>query len=436
MKTLLLDIETYSEADLAKCGVDRYCEGEGFALLLFAYSVDYGPVEIIDVASGEKIPADVIAALSDDNVTKTAHNARFERICLSRYLGTYLDPKSWRCSMVACAYLGLPFSLEAAARISGAESQKMDEGRALIRCFSKPPRHYPWDDPVKWETFKEYCVRDVETEMAILDRIKKHPVPEVEWENYVIDQRINDRGIMIDRELVANALVADATSSAALTEELKTLTGLQNPNSPAQIKGWLSRNGVQTDSIDKRVVKEMITYADEKVKQVLGLRQELAKSSVSKYKRMEQVVCEDNRMRGLFQFYGASRTGRSAGRLVNGQNLPSSHLLDLDELRTLLKDGDYSQFAGKCESVPTALSELIRTAFIPAPGCKFICVDFSSIERVVLAWLAGEDWVLQAYAAKKDLYAATASQMFHVPIEQIAKGSEFRQKGKIGDLSC
>ncbi|GHV28210.1 hypothetical protein FACS18948_6830 [Clostridia bacterium] len=436
MKTLFADIETYSDVDLSVSGTDRYVEGEDFNILLFAYSEDGGPVQIIDLASGERIPNYIIEALADDSVTKWAHNARFERICLSRYLDKDLDPESWRCSMVACAYLGLPFSLDAAAQVVGAEVQKMSEGKALIRYFSRPPRHYPHDDPERWALFKEYCKRDVETEIAILDKIKKHPVPDSEWENYVLDQRINDRGIRIDEQLVAQALIADEQSHHILNEELKRLTGLANPNSPAQIKEWLAQHGVQTESIDKRFVKEILPYADDEVKRVLELRQELAKASVRKYDAMQNVVCSDGRARGLFQFYGAAKTGRFSGRLIMLHNLPQNHMPNLDDLRAMLKDGDVNALAIHSKSIPTALSELIRTAFIPAPDRKFIAVDFSSIERVVLAWLAGEEWVLQAYDAKRDLYAATASQMFNVPIESVTKGSELRQRGKVGDLAC
>jgi DNA polymerase len=436
MKTLHIDIETYSDVDLNASGTDRYCEGEDFDILLFAYSEDSGPVQLIDLASGEQIPDHIIDALSDDNVTKYAHNARFERTCLSRYLDEYLEPESWHCSMVACAYIGLPFSLEAAAQVAGAEAQKMSEGKALIRYFCRPPRHYPQDEPERWALFKEYCKRDVETEIAILEKIKKHPLPDSEWENYVLDQRINDRGILIDTQLVTQALKANEQSHSNLVAQFKELTGLDNPNSPSQIKAWLSQHGVQTETIDKRFIKEILPYADEDVKRVLELRQELAKSSVRKYDAMQNVVCSDGRARGMFQFYGAQRSGRFAGRQINVQNLPQNHLPNLDEARALLRDGHFDAIAEQCGSVSQTLSELIRTAFISKAGCKFICVDFSSIEAVVLAWVTGEDWVLQAYEAKEDLYIRNAERMFNAPPGSVVKGSEMRQKSKIATLAC
>lgn len=435
MKTLLIDIETYSDIDLASCGVDRYAEGEDFTILLFAYSEDGAPVQVVDLASCEKIPHHVLTALTDDNVIKWAQNARFERTCLSRYLGTYLEPKSWRCSMVAGAYLGLPFSLDAAAKVSGAETQKMEEGKALIRYFCRPPRHYPRDDPERWALFKEYCKRDVETEIAILDKIKKFPMPDSEWQNYILDQRINDRGVMLDLQLVQQAIKCDEQSRKHLTEQLKKLTGLSNPNSPTQIKEWLSQHGVQTESIDKRWVKEILPYADENVKRVLSLRQELAKASTRKYEAMQNVVCEDGRVRGLFQFYGASKTGRFAGRLVQTQNLSRAHIDDTDRARQLLKDGCFTGLEDY-GSIPDTLSALLRSAFVSAPERKLIGVDYSSIEAVVLAWLAGEDWVLRAYATNVDLYIRNAERMFNAPAGSVRKGSELRQKSKVATLSC
>lgn len=446
IKTLSCDIETYSSTDLGKCGVYRYAQAADFEVLLFAYSVDGGEVRVIDLASGEQLPAEIRKALIDNAVTKWAFNAQFERVCLSRYFGEWLKPDTWRCTMVWSAYLGLPLSLEGAGAVLGLEKQKLKVGKDLIRYFSMScnptkanggrTRNLPIHDPEKWQQFKVYNCRDVETEMAIQERLAKFPVPEDEWRNYILDQQINDRGILLDMDLVREAIRMDSRARDELTAMMRELTNLENPNSVVQLKGWFAEKGFETDSLDKAAVMELLEVVPEPLERVLELRQSLAKSSVRKFAAMENAVCFDGRARGLLQFYGANRTGRFAGRLIQVQNLPQNHLLDLKQARALVKSGDYEMVEVLYDSVPPILSELIRTAFVPKPGCSFIVVDFSSIERVVLAWLAGEKWVLDAYEAKKDLYIATASQMFNVPIDQIDKKNPLRQKGKVADLAC
>lgn len=447
MKHLSIDIETYSSENLAKCGVYRYCQSPDFEVLLFGYSADGDPVKVIDIANGEAIPDEIICALVDDKVIKWAFNAQFERICLSRYLGgavgTYMDPASWRCTMVWAATLGLPLSLEGVGAVLGLEKQKLKEGKDLIRYFCTPAkakdgstfRHYPSDAPEKWETFKAYNLRDVETEMAIQDKLSKFPVAESEWQNYHLDQQINDRGIMLDMTMVHQAIACDEQFKRTHMEQARSVTGLENPNSPAQLKEWLAERGVEVESLSKAAVLEMLEEADGEVELALSLRQELAKSSVKKYTAMESVVGSDSRARGLIQFYGANRTGRYAGRLIQVQNLPQNHLPDLDTVRSLIRSGQFDTVELLYDSVPMALSELIRTAFVPKSGHRFFVADFSAIEARVIAWIAGEQWRQEVFADGGDIYCASASQMFHVPVEKHGTNGHLRQKGKIAELA-
>ena len=447
MKHLSIDIETYSSENLAKCGVYRYCQSPDFEILLFGYSVDGGPVKVVDLASGETIPDEIICAIVDDKVIKWAFNAQFERICLSRYLGgsvgTYMDPASWRCTMVWAATLGLPLSLEGVGAVLGLEKQKLKEGKDLIRYFCTPAkakdgttfRHFSTDAPDKWEAFKAYNLRDVETEMAIQEKLAKFPVDESEWINYHLDQRINDRGIMLDMTMVHQAIACDDQFKRTHMEQARSVTGLENPNSPAQLKEWLAERGVEADSLSKAAVLQMLEEADGEVELALSLRQELAKSSVKKYTAMESVVGADSRARGLIQFYGASRTGRYAGRLIQVQNLPQNHLPDLETVRTLIREGQFDTVELLYDSVPMVLSELIRTAFVPKPGHRFFVADFSAIEARVIAWIAGEQWRQEVFAGGGDIYCASASQMFHVPVEKHGVNGHLRQKGKIAELA-
>ena len=447
MKTLSIDIETYSSVNLAKSGVYRYAASPDFEILLFGYSVDGAPVEVVDPACGEKMPPDILEALTDPTVTKWAFNAQFERVCLSRHLGyptgQYLDPSSWHCTMVWAATLGLPLSLEGVGAVLGLEKQKLKEGKELIRYFCTQSkardgsliRHYPADAPERWGLFKAYNLRDVETEMAIQRKLSKFPVTESEWRNYTLDQQINDRGIMLDRTLVTQAIRCDEQFNEAHMEQARDVTGLDNPNSPAQLKAWLAEKGVDADSLSKAAVAEMLEKADGEVELALSLRQELAKSSVKKYAAMEAVVSSDDRARGLIQFYGASRTGRYAGRLIQVQNLPQNHLPDLDTVRSLIRDGNFAAVEMLYDSVPMVLSELIRTAFIPKDGCRFFVADFSAIEARVIAWIAGERWRQEVFASGWDIYCASASQMFHVPVEKHGVNGHLRQKGKIAELA-
>ena len=447
MKHLSIDIETYSSENLAKCGVYRYCQSPDFEILLFGYSIDGSPVKVVDLASGETIPDEIICAIVDDKVIKWAFNAQFERICLSRYLGgsvgTYLDPASWRCTMVWAATLGLPLSLEGVGAVLGLEKQKLKEGKDLIRYFCTPAkardgatfRHFPTDAPDKWETFKAYNLRDVETEMAIQDKLAKFPVDESEWTNYHLDQQINDRGIMLDMTMVHQAIACDDQFKRTHMDQARSVTGLDNPNSPAQLKEWLAERGVEADSLSKAAVLQMLEEADGEVELALSLRQELAKSSVKKYTAMESVVGSDSRARGLIQFYGANRTGRYAGRLIQVQNLPQNHLPDLDTVRNLIREGHFDTVEALYDSVPMVLSELIRTAFVPKPGHRFFVADFSAIEARVIAWIAGEDWRQEVFAGGGDIYCASASQMFHVPVEKHGVNGHLRQKGKIAELA-
>lgn len=445
MKNLSIDVETYSDRDLSKCGVYKYAESPDFEILLFGYAVDGGKAHVIDLANGETLPEEIKEALIDKNVTKWAFNAQFERICLSRYLEIWLGAESWRCTMIWAAYMGLPLSLEGAGAVLGLEKQKLKEGKDLIRYFSvscKPTkanggrtRNLPTDAPDKWEQFKAYNARDVETEIAIQVRLQKFPVPEDEWQNYILDQHINDRGIRLDMGLVTKAIRCEERAKAELTRLMKEMTALDNPNSVAQMKAWLADNGLETDTLGKAAVKELLKTAPENLAEVLTLRQSLAKSSVKKYTAMESVVCSDSRARGLLQFYGANRTGRWAGRLIQVQNLPQNHLPDLAQARSLVKSGNFEMLEALYDSVPGVLSELIRTAFVPKPGCNFIVADFSAIEARVIAWLAGEVWRNEVFATHGKIYEASASQMFQVPIEEITKGSPLRQKGKIAELA-
>ena len=447
MQTLSIDIETYSPEPLTKCGVYRYCESPDFEILLFGYSADGGPVQVIDFTAGEKLPDEVMSALTDPAVTKWAFNAQFERVCLSRFLGypvgTYLDPVSWRCTMVWAATLGLPLSLEGVGAVLGLEKQKLKEGKDLIRYFCTPMknrdakfvRHYPADSPEKWTLFKAYNRRDVETEMGIQQKLAKFPVPESEWRNYQLDQRINDRGIMLDMEMVRQAIDCDEQFKRTHLDMARSVTGLDNPNSPVQLKAWLSERGVEAESLSKAAVLSLLEEADGEVELALSLRQELAKSSVKKYTAMEAAVGSDSRARGLIQFYGANRTGRFAGRLVQVQNLPQNHLPDLDEVRRLLRCRQFDAIEMLYDSVPLVLSELIRTAFVPKPGCRFFVADFAAIEARVIAWIAGEQWRQEVFAKGGDIYCASASQMFHVPVEKHGINGHLRQKGKIAELA-
>ena len=449
MKTLSIDIETYSDIPLQKTGVYRYCESPNFEILLFGYSIDSGPVQVVDLACGEHIPKEVLAALEDDSVIKWAFNAAFERVCLSRYLGyptgKYLDPESWHCSMVWAATMGLPLSLEGVGAVLGLEKQKLTEGKELIKYFCQPclptkangqrTRNRPFHAPDKWELFKRYNARDVEAEMGIQQKLSKFPVPPQVWEEYDIDQEINDRGVRIDMELVEQAIQMDARSRQELTDAMKRMTALENPNSVQQMKQWLSDNGMETDSLGKKVVAELLKTAPPELAEVLTLRQQLAKSSVRKYQAMEKTVCSDNRARGMFMFYGANRTGRFSGRNIQLQNLPQNHLPDLAEARALVRSGDFDAVELLYEDVPDTLSQLIRTAFIPRDGAQFLVADFSAIEARVIAWFAGETWRQEVFSKGGDIYCASASQMFKVPVEKHGINGHLRQKGKIAELA-
>lgn len=449
MKSIAWDLETYSSVDLAKCGVYRYCESEDFEILLAAYSVDGGAVRVVDLACGEKLPEEILDALEDETVEKWSYNSQFERICLSRLLGypagNYLAPASWRCSMVWASTLGLPRSLESVGAVLGLEKQKLTEGKDLIRYFCVPcrptkanggrTRNLPEHAPEKWERFKAYNLRDVETEMQIQERLSRFPVPDFIWEEYHLDQEINDRGIGVDMELVSQAITIDAHSRERLTAAMRELTKLENPNSVQQMKQWLSDHGLETDTLGKKAVAELIKAAPEPLREVLSLRQQLAKSSVKKYTAMENAVCADSRAHGMFVFYGANRTGRFSGRLIQLQNLPQNHMVDLAEARALVRNGNYEALSLLYEDIPDTLSQLIRTAFVPQDGRKFIVADFSAIEARVIAWFAGERWRLKVFEDGGDIYCASASQMFHVPVEKHGVNGHLRQKGKIAELA-
>lgn len=449
MNTLEIDIESFSDVDLSKAGVYRYSESPNFEILLFGYSVDGGDVKVVDLACGEKIPAEIVSALEDETVEKWAYNAQFERICLSRYLGLldgeYLDPSSWKCSMVWAAYLGLPQSLENVGAVLGLEKQKLSEGKDLIRYFCVPckptktnggrTRNLPEHDREKWERFKAYNLRDVEVEMQIQQRLSKFPVLDFVWEEYWQDQEINDRGIGVDMEMVEQSIQMDERSKLRLSDAMKKLTELENPNSVQQMKQWLSENGMETDSLDKKAVAELLKTAPEPLAEALVLRQQLAKSSVKKYTAMRNAVCRDSRARGMFRFYGGNRTGRFSGKIIQLQNLPQNHIPDLVQARELVKAGDFDALSMLYEDIPDTLSQLIRTAFVPQDGRKFIVADFSAIEARVIAWIAGERWRLKVFEGGGDIYCASASQMFHVPVEKHGINGHLRQKGKIAELA-
>lgn len=445
MRTLSIDIETYSDVDLSKCGVYKYASSPAFEVLLFGYAADGGDVRVVDLACGEQIPDEIISALSDVSVTKWAFNAMFERVCLSNFLGEWLEPEGWHCTMVWSATLGLPLSLESAGAALGLEKQKLTEGKDLIRYFCVPckptkanggrKRNRPEHDPEKWERFKAYNLRDVETEMQIQKRLSNFPVPDAIWEEYYLDQEINDRGIGVDMELVRQAIAMDARSHERLTAAMQELTELENPNSVQQMKQWLADHGLETDTLGKKAVAELVKTAPEPLREVLSLRQQLAKSSVKKYTAMENAVCADSRAHGMFQFYGANRTGRFSGRLIQLQNLPQNHMGDLAEARALVRSGNYEALSMLYEDIPDTLSQLIRTAFVPQDGRKFIVADFSAIEARVIAWFAGERWRLKVFEDGGDIYCASASQMFHVPVEKHGINGHLRQKGKIAELA-
>ena len=445
MRTLSIDIESYSDVNLSKCGVYKYASSLAFEILLFGYAVDGGDVRVVDLACGEQIPDEILSALSDASVTKWAFNAMFERVCLSNFLGEWLEPEGWRCTMVWAATLGLPLSLESAGVALGLEKQKLTEGKDLIRYFCVPckptkanggrTRNRPEHDPEKWKRFKAYNLRDVETEMQIQKRLSHFPVPDAIWEEYHLDQEINDRGIGVDMELVRQAIAMDARSRERLTAAMRELTELENPNSVQQMKQWLADQGMETDTLGKKAVAELVKTAPEPLREVLSLRQQLAKSSVKKYAAMENAVCADGRAHGMFQFYGANRTGRFSGRLIQLQNLYKNTMPDLAQARALVRRGNYEALSMLYEDIPDTLSQLIRTAFVPQNGRKFIVADFSAIEARVIAWFAGERWRLKVFEDGGDIYCASASQMFHVPVEKHGVNGHLRQKGKIAELA-
>lgn len=463
MHTISIDIESFSSNDLNKCGVYKYVQAPDFDILLFGYAVDGGEIQVVDLASGEKISEEILTALSDETVTKWAFNSNFERICLSEWLrrnhpeyvtsysmsedtvGDYLDPHGWKCSMIWSAYMGLPLSLAGAGAVLGLEEQKLKEGKELIRYFCVPckatksnggrTRNLPIHDKEKWELFKAYNKRDVEVELAIKQKLAKFPVPSFVWEEFWLDQEINDRGIAIDRKMVEEAIALDEISKKDISEALCQMTELDNPNSVAKMKVWLSEQGIEMESLGKKEVAKLIEEVDGKLKEVLQLRQQLAKSSVKKYQAMQNAVCADGRARGMFQFYGANRSGRWAGRIIQLQNLPQNHMEDLEEARDLVKKGDYEALSMLYDSVPEVLSELIRTAFVARDGYKFVVSDFSAIEARVLSWLAGENWRTEVFLNNGDIYCASASAMFGVPVEKHGQNAHLRQKGKIAELA-
>ena len=444
-KQLAIDIETYSDIDLINCGVYKYTDSDNFEILLFAYSVDDGETKIVDLACGEKLPDEVIEMLLDDSITKTAFNANFERTCISKHLGLNLKPEAWRCTAVQAAMLALPLSLEGVGVVLGLDKQKMSEGKDLIRYFCSPckptksnggrTRNLPEDAPEKWELFKTYCIRDVDVEKQIRKKLWKYPIPEREQQLYCLDQRINDRGIMVDRNLVNHAIACDLLYKDTATKRAYELSELENPNSVSQLKGWLTEKGIEVDSLAKATVEELVDKTEGDVQEMLKLRLAMSKTSVKKYEAIDRSVCRENRVHGLLQFFGANRTGRWAGRLVQIHNLPQNHISDLELARGLVADGRYDDVEILYESISNVLSELIRTAFVAKPGCRFIISDFSAIEARVLAWLAGEQWRIEVIQTHGKIYEASASAMFHVPIEEITKTSPLRQKGKISELA-
>lgn len=462
MNRMFIDLETRSDADITKTGVYRYADSPCFDILLFAVSIDDAPVQVYDLAQNDIIPDNILHALADHNVMKHSFNASFERVCISVWLkrnypelfhgygnpqdsvSDYLDPESWRCSMVASAYLGLPLTLAGVGAVLKLEQQKMTEGKALIRYFCVPydtihgvPKfRSPADAPDKWQIFKAYNKRDVETEMEIEAKISKFPVPQSVWEEYILDQKINDRGIQVDMPFVQNAIQIGDTVKKALTEKLSDITGLENPNSVQQMKNWLSERGLEMQSLGKKEVQEQLLTAPAHIREVLQLRQQTSKSSVKKYTAMQNAVCHDRRARGMFQFYGANRTGREAGRIIQLQNLPQNHLPDLEEARNLVLSGDIDALDMLYEDIPDTLSQLIRTAFIPKKGYQFIVADFSAIEARVIAWLAGETWRMESFARGEDIYCASASRIFGVPVVKHGENGHLRQKGKVAELAC
>lgn len=450
MRTLSVDIETYSSVNLQKSGVYKYASSGDFEILLFGYSVDGGEVQVVDLALGEAIPQEILDALKDDEVIKWAFNASFERICLSAFLGMqvgeYLSPASWRCSMIWSATLGLPLSLEGVGAVLGLEKQKLTEGKKLIKYFCVPcaatkvnggrTRNLPMHDMEKWNSFKAYNLRDVETEMGIQQKLARFPVSNEIWDEYHLNEEINDRGIGIDMVFVEGALCMDSKSKKNLTETMQEMTNLENPNSVQQMKNYLAENGLEMESLGKKEVAEILKVAPKHLREVLSLRQQLAKSSVKKYTAMQNAVCSDGRARGMFQFYGANRTGRFSGRLIQLQNLPQNHIFDLAEARAIVRSGDYGVMDMLYEDIPDTLSQLIRTAFVPQNGNKFIVADFSAIEARVLSWLAGEAWRMEVFAKNGDIYCETASRMFGVPVEKHGQNGHLRQKGKQAELSC
>ncbi|MFR0546034.1 DNA polymerase [Limosilactobacillus reuteri subsp. suis] len=445
MKQISIDIETYSSTNLNQTGVYRYADSNDFELLLFGYATDFGPVKVVDLTQGEKIPPQIVEALDDPNIIKSAFNAQFERVCLSRFVGHRLKPVSWHCSRVWSATLGLPLSLRDVGTVLGLPRQKITAGKELVRYFCTPykptkanqhrTRNFPYHSPDKWQQFKQYNQRDVEVEMEITQKLERFPLPKNEWENYWMDQDINDRGIRIDQQLVNNAIKCQEKFHDKYLQNSKELTGLANPNSPLQLKDWLNQQGVKTNSLSKAAVAQLLQTTTGKVHQVLSLRQLLSKSSVKKYQAMQKAMCKDGRVHGLLQFYGANRTGRWAGRLVQVQNLPRNSMPDLEEARELVKQGNTSALSMLYDSVPDVLSQLIRTAFIPSEGHHFYVADFSAIEARVIAWLSGEEWRQKAFANNEDIYCASASQMFGVPVVKHGVNGELRQKGKIAELA-
>lgn len=445
MPILSIDIETYSDVDLTKCGVYAYSDSPNFEILLFAYAFDEEPTRITDLACGEKLPQKVLDALEDPAITKAAFNAQFERTCISRYLGRRLSPNGWQCTAVQSAMLALPLSLDNVGEVLDIQRKKLKEGTDLVRFFSMPckptkanggrTRNRPEDAPEKWERFKTYCIRDVDAEREIRQKLWKFPIPESEMELYRMDQEINDRGILVDQQLVENAVLCDNQYRQMVSARAYELTGLSNPNSPAQIKGWLAEHGVEAEKLDKKTVKGLISETDGEVLEVLKLRLLMAKTSVKKYEAIERSVCSDGRVHGLLQFYGANRTGRWAGRLVQVQNLPQNHIPDLELARSLVKEHRFEDLDLLYDSTPEVLSELIRTAFVPKPGCRFIVADFSAIEARVLAWFAGEQWRLDTFVEGGDIYCASASKMFGVPVIKHGVNGHLRQKGKIAELA-
>lgn len=446
MDTLAIDIETYSDVSLPDCGVHRYAASEQFEILLFAYSLNDEPTQIIDLASGEKIPDKIMEYLTDDSVIKTAYNVAFERNCINRFFGLSLKPEGWRCTLVQASMLSLPLSLEGVGEALNLDKKKMSEGKDLLRYFCIPckptkanggrTRNLPSDAPEKWELFKTYCIRDVDVEKQIRNKLAKFPIPDREQKLYCMDQRINDRGIMVDQELIGHAVACDLLYKETVTKKAYEISGLENPNSVSQLKDWLNEKGIEVDSLAKAAVEELVENTQGDVAEMMKLRLAMSKTSVKKYEAMERSVCPDGRVHGLLQFYGANRTGRWAGRLVQIHNLPQNHMEDLELARSLVKEGRYDLVELLYDSTPDVLSELIRTAFVARPGCRFIVSDFSAIEARVMGYLAGEGWVMEEFRGAGKIYEQTASKMFHIPIEEITKGSPYRARGKVASLAC